>query len=119
MRNRLFGVLAVVALALTATGSAWAAGARSFGSVDGVFGDAVRGSLTPPAQHHGETSGHLPPSNANVDLVSRLELSGVVTEEVTDVATYRDTAFVGNWGVPVCPAASGWSTSEIRTARGS
>jgi len=77
MKKPAFGLLVGLAVALSVTTAAWA--------------------------HHGPTTGHLPPSNANVDLVSRLQLSGVVAEEVTDIATYRDTAYLGNWGVPDCP----------------
>jgi uncharacterized repeat protein (TIGR01451 family) len=47
--------------------------------------------------HHGGP--HLPPTQANVDLVSRLQVSNVTADFVTDVATYRDTAYLGAWQV--------------------
>jgi hypothetical protein len=67
----------------------------------------VLGLAGPAAARHGGPQ-HLPPTQANVDLVGQLQVSGVVAEEVTDVATYRDTAFLGNWGVPDCPGGF-WS----------
>jgi hypothetical protein len=116
MRTRITGLIALLTLALTATASAWGAGPpHNFaGQIDAVFGDAVRASLPPPppTRHHGGPGGHLPASNANVDLVSRLQVSGVVPDEVTDVATYRDTAYLGNWGVPNCPG--GFWVVDIR-----
>ena len=56
----------------------------------------------PAAANHtasGPLTGHLPPSNANVDLISKLKVSNVVPGWVTDVATYRDTAFLGAWNI--------------------
>jgi hypothetical protein len=79
MRTRALGVLGLVALVLTAfTASAWA--------------------------HHGPMTGHLPPTQANVDLVSRLQVSPIAPEWVADVATYRDTAFLAGWS-PMCTDA--------------
>jgi hypothetical protein len=83
MSNRFYAVLAVVALALLA--------------------------VTPAAANHNTTlAGHLPPSNANVDLVAKLKLSNAVQDSVTDIATYRDTAYIGRWPVPNCPGGF-WS----------
>ena len=65
-------------------------------------------AAAPASANHGPLTGHLPPSNANVDLVSKLRLSNAVPESVTDVATYRDTAFLGRWDVPDCPGGF-WS----------
>jgi uncharacterized repeat protein (TIGR01451 family) len=56
----------------------------------------------PAAANHtasGPLTGHLPPSNANVDLIGKLKVSNVVNGWVTDVATYRDTAYLGAWNV--------------------
>ena len=52
---------------------------------------------TPAWANHGPMTEHLPPSQANVDLVSKLKVSNVVPEWVTDIATYRDTAYLGAW----------------------
>jgi len=71
MKRPVLGLLAVLVLALAATTSAWA--------------------------NHGPLTGHLPPSNANVDLVGKLKVSDVVPGWVTDIATYRDTAYLGAW----------------------
>jgi len=54
-------------------------------------------TATPAWANHGPTTGHLPPTSANVDLVGKLKVSNVVPEWVTDVATYRDTAYLGAW----------------------
>ena len=54
-------------------------------------------AASPAWGNHGPMTGHLPPSNANVDLVSKLKVSNVVPGWVTDVATYRDTAYLGAW----------------------
>jgi uncharacterized repeat protein (TIGR01451 family) len=56
----------------------------------------------PAAANHtasGPLTGHLPPSNANVDLIGKLKVSNVVPSWVTDVATYRDTAYLGAWNI--------------------
>jgi uncharacterized repeat protein (TIGR01451 family) len=57
----------------------------------------------PAAANHGPTTGHLPASNANVDLVGKLQLTNAEDDAFTDVATYRDTAYVGRWPIPACP----------------
>jgi hypothetical protein len=54
-------------------------------------------TAAPAWANHGPMTDHLPPSQANVDLVAKLKLSNVVSEWVTDVATYRDTAYLGAW----------------------
>ena len=56
-------------------------------------------TAVPAAANHGPMTGHLPPSNANVDLISKLKVSNIVPEWVTDVATYRDTAYLGAWNI--------------------
>ena len=101
-------LLAAVAMALVAV-SAAAAQQRALGTsiVDGSVldappednegvGDPAQGFATDPL-HHGPTSGHLPPSQKDVDLISRLKVSNIIPEWVTDVATYRDTAYLGAW----------------------
>jgi uncharacterized repeat protein (TIGR01451 family) len=69
--------------------------------VAGALG--VMALAMPAAANHGPMTGHLPPSNANVDLVGKLQLSNAEDDAFTDVATYRDTAYVGRWPVPNCP----------------
>jgi uncharacterized repeat protein (TIGR01451 family) len=93
MRRPVLGLVAALTLALLAVAPASAKDSVPDG------GDVVSGSstLTQPGVHHAGTSGHLPPKQQNVDLVSRLKLSNVIPEWVTDIATYRDTAYLGAW----------------------
>ncbi|MDQ3859823.1 MAG: hypothetical protein M3327_15500 [Actinomycetota bacterium] len=113
MSKRLVGLLAALALALTAVASASGASQQqrpltrtdAKGIVDNA-GDTNMGAV-PDAAHHGPMSGHLPPSHANVDLVGKLRLSGVVPGRVADVATYRNTAYLAAWSVQ-CPGGF-WS----------
>jgi hypothetical protein len=90
MSNRSWAVLAVVVLGLV--------------------------MAAPAAANHGPLSGHLPPSNANVDLVGKLKVSNIVPHWVTDVATYRDTAYVGAWSTR-CPTPGGFWTIDISNPR--
>ena len=123
MRVRIWGTLAALLFALTLTASASAApAAYPFAALDSMLADSVKGSLPPPAsaEHHGAPGGHLPPSSANVDLVSRLQVSNVRPEWVADVATYRDTAFLAGWA-PMCAEATnqrgGFWSIDIRNPR--
>ena len=68
-----------------------------FAAVLGFMAVAV-----PAAAHHGTQ--HLPPTQANVDLVSEVQVSNIAAERVADVATYRDTAFLAGWS-PMCTLA--------------
>lgn len=54
------------------------------------------------AHQHGDTAGHLPASNANVDVVSKLRLKNVVPEKVADVGVLGDHAYLAAWGVRTC-----------------
>ncbi|HET7272699.1 MAG TPA: PA domain-containing protein [Rubrobacter sp.] len=54
------------------------------------------------AHQHGDTKGHLPASNDNVDLVSKLKLKNVVPEKIADVGVFRDYAYLAAWGVRTC-----------------
>jgi hypothetical protein len=54
------------------------------------------------AHQHGETTGHLPASTDNVDVVSRLELKNVVPEKIADVGVLGDYAYLASWGVVTC-----------------
>ena len=76
MQRALIAVLSACALVLAAVGTA--------------------------AAHHG--TNHLPPVQRNVDLVGELQVSNVAAEQVADVATYRDTAFLAGWS-PMCTLA--------------
>jgi uncharacterized repeat protein (TIGR01451 family) len=72
-------------------------------------------AASPALANHGPMTGHLPPSNANVDLVGKVQLSNAQDDAFTDVATYRDTAYVGRWPVPDCPG--GFHSIDISDPR--
>ncbi len=54
------------------------------------------------AHQHGDTAGHLPASNANVQLVSKLALKNVVPGKIADVGVYNGYAYLASWGVETC-----------------
>ena len=54
------------------------------------------------AQQHGTTAGHLPASNSNVELVSKLKLKNVVPEKVADVGVLGGYAYLAAWGQVTC-----------------
>ena len=93
MRRPKLGLLIALAVALSAATPAWA-------------NHTTSGPLT----------GHLPPSNANVDLVGKLRLSNMVPEFVADVATYRDTAYLAAWSTK-CPQPGGFWSVDISDPR--
>jgi len=95
MRRPLLGLVAALALALLTVASASAAHDPSIPD-GGTLAGGDRPTLSGGA-HHGPSTGHLPPKSKNIDLVSRLKLSNVVQDWVTDIATYRDTAYIGAW----------------------
>jgi hypothetical protein len=54
------------------------------------------------AHQHGQTDGHLPASNANVQLVSKLALKNAVPEKIADVGVHKGYAYLAAWGVVTC-----------------
>ncbi len=54
------------------------------------------------AHQHGETAGHLPAQNSNVDVVSRLKLKNVVAEKIADVGVFGNHAYLAAWGAVTC-----------------
>ena len=54
------------------------------------------------AHQHGDTAGHLPASNANVQLVSKLALKNVVPGKIADVGVHNGFAYLAAWGVETC-----------------
>jgi len=54
------------------------------------------------AKQHGATTGHLPATNANVELVSKLKLKNVVPEKIADVGVLNGYAYLAAWGVVTC-----------------
>jgi uncharacterized repeat protein (TIGR01451 family) len=84
-------LLAVVFTA-TAGGSDTAPAAKSPNrGVADTAAEAAQG-----AGQHGSPGLHLPASNANVELVSKLKLSGAVSERITDVSVEGNYAYLGN-----------------------
>jgi len=54
------------------------------------------------AQQHGEFSGHLPPTQSNIEVVSKLKLTNVVPEKIADVAVHGSYAYLAAWGQTTC-----------------
>jgi hypothetical protein len=54
------------------------------------------------AHQHGTTSGHLPASNDDVSLISKLKLKNVVPEKIADVGVHNGYAYLAAWGVVTC-----------------
>ena len=95
MRRPLTGLVAAFTLALVVAAPVSAASDPAIpdeGTVVSGGGNTLQG-----VQHHAGAAGHLPPKQQNIDLISRLKLSNIVPEWVTDIATYRDTAYIGAW----------------------
>ena len=61
----------------------------------GGVADTAAETLAPGGQH-GSPGLHLPASNANVELVSKLKLNGAVPERITDVSVEGNYAYLGN-----------------------
>src|SRR5687768_14098380 len=79
-----------------AIGGAFAAGGNTS---DGVVESA---KATHENHQHGETAGHLEPSNANVRLVSKLEVKNVDNDKIADVGVWNDYAYLAAWGGALC-----------------
>ncbi len=91
-------VAAAVALAVATTGGI--AAAHPEVEADGGLHHA---GDPRDAHQHGETAGHLPPSDSgNVELVSKLKLKNVVPEKIADVGVLGDYAYLAAWGVVTC-----------------
>ena len=54
------------------------------------------------AHQHGGTAGHLPATQSNVDLVSKLRLKNAVPEKIADVGVFNNYAYLAAWGVVDC-----------------
>ena len=54
------------------------------------------------AHQHGDTDGHLPASNSNVSLISKLKLKNAVPEKIADVGVHKGYAYLAAWGVVTC-----------------
>jgi hypothetical protein len=97
-------VIFLAALGLTIFPSA------AFGVPDRTGWDPVDGPK--PADQHGTTADHLPPSSANVKLVSKLELTDL-NGGIADVGYFKGFAYLNAWG-PHCPGGGGVHVVDVR-----
>ena len=97
MRKRR-GVVAVGVAALSLMIGASVALGHPEPSSDGAISD----DGDRDAHQHGDSSGHLPPSSSNVQLVSKLELKNVVPGKIADVGVHKGYAYLAAWGVETC-----------------
>ena len=51
---------------------------------------------------HGDGTGHLPATQENVDVVSKLRLDNVVPEKIADVGVFKGYAYLAAWGDVTC-----------------
>ncbi len=56
--------------------------------------------------YHGRPGGHLPPVQENIDLVSKLRLTGAAEDRFSDIAVLGNYAYVGRWAQPTCPGGA-------------
>lgn len=111
--SRRFAILALVAglVLVTAIGIAAATG-DEVRSSDGTITNAAS---THGHHQHGDLTGHLPASNANVRLVSKLELKNVVNDKIADVGVHEGYAYLAAWGGAECKY-NGVHVVDIRDA---
>ena len=64
---------------------------------------------------HGDTAGHLPATDENVDVVSKLKLENVVLEKIADVGVHKGYAYLAAWGSLTCED-NGVHVVDIRDA---
>ena len=61
---------------------------------------------TVSSSHHGGSVGHLPPTQQELEVVSRLELTGafgdVLPGQIADVAVHKGYAYLNSWDNPDC-----------------
>ncbi|WP_104132514.1 PA domain-containing protein [Cryobacterium sp. M91] len=54
------------------------------------------------AHQHGGTAGHLPATQSNVNVVSKLKMKNAVPEKIADVGVFKNYAYLAAWGVVSC-----------------
>lgn len=99
--SRRYAVVVLVfglALVVAAIGIA-AAGSEGERSSDGTIANA---KSTHEHHQHGTLEGHLPPTSANVRLVSKLRLKNVVPDKIADVGVHGNYAYLAAWGGAEC-----------------
>ena len=87
-------LLAVAGLILSATTLA-----SAHPSADGAVSvdDGAR-----DARQHGSTTGHLPATQSNIEVVSKLKMKNAVPEKIADVGVFKNYAYLAAWGVVDC-----------------
>jgi hypothetical protein len=70
----------------------------------------------PTVQQHEGEGGHLPPVSRNVNLVSKLELTGE-TGRVSDVSALKNYAYLGAYDEPVCDTGGVWIVDIANPAK--
>ncbi len=92
-----FWLLGVFLLALSAMagGAALAHPGHEDGAVSAE--DGARDT-----EQHGGATGHLPATQENVEVVSKLRLKNVVPEKIADVGVFKDYAYLAAWGSVTC-----------------
>ncbi len=86
------GVFSVAALLIAAPGPA-----SGHPGLDGGASDVAKDT-----KQHGDSVGHLPATQSNVELISKLKLKNVVPEKIADVGVFKGYAYLGAWGVVTC-----------------
>ena len=65
------------------------------------YGDRYRAN----PQQHGGDAGHLPPTQKNMQIVSKLEPGGagnIAPEQIADLAVFKGFAYLNSWSQPSC-----------------
>ena len=88
-------ITALLALSVAAAGVALAHPGHEDGGTS--ISDGAR-----DVHQHGTTAGHLPPTQKNVNVVSKLKLENLVPEKIADVGVYKGYAYLAAWGSVTC-----------------
>ncbi len=83
---------------------------------DGVIDSGLEAHL---AHQHGGEGGHLPPTTFNVELVSKLKVSGAAPGRVADVGLFGNYAYLGAFAQPNCERGGVYviDISDVRSPR--
>jgi hypothetical protein len=117
--------LAVAAILLAAASVAGAVPAKRTSADRAPFptqGGDVSGdsAFSGDAHQHDGGDGHLPGSNANVQRVGKLELTGrfgnVVPGQIADLSVYKDFAYLNSWTEETC-TRGGTYVADIRNPK--
>jgi hypothetical protein len=99
--RRRLAIAGVITAALTLTGAVLTPASAHDGATtfDGAIDNA---KATHDHDQHGGTTGHLPASSSNVQLVSKLAVKNVEPEKIADVGVFNGYAYLAAWGVATC-----------------